>query len=76
MNELSRHAWERAIWSLCRRFRGVQGALYKGRPAGELSTDSRGSAPPEAPERGGGQALPASPSESPRHFAAPGLKVS
>ena len=35
--------------------RGCKGALFKGRTlAGELSADSRGSAPPGVSERGGG----------------------
>ena len=58
------------VWAGCRV------PFTKGSPAGELSADSRGSAPPGVSERRSGQALPEAPSESPRHFAALGLKVS
>ena len=55
---------------------GCRVPFTKGSPAGESTAVDRGRAPPGALERGGGLVLPASPSESPRHFAAPGLKVS
>ena len=78
MNELSRYAWEQAIWSLCRRFGGDERGWHFQRPAlsGELSSDSRGSALPGASGRGNGKVFPVTPSESPRHFAALGMKVS
>ena len=44
---------------------GMQGSPFqRALPAGELSADSRGSAPPGASDRSGGEMLPASPSES------------
>lgn len=44
---------------------GMQGSPFqRALPAGELSADSRGSAPPGASARSSGKMLPASPSES------------
>ena len=76
MNEPSRCAWGRAIWSLRDDSAGCRVPFTKGGPAGESTAVDRGSAPPGVSGRRSGQALPAAPSESPRHFAAPGLKVS
>ena len=50
---------------------GCRVPFTKGGPAGESTAVDRGSAPPGVSGRRSGQALPAAPSESPRHFAAP-----
>ena len=65
MNELSHICGSERYEACADDSAGMQGSPFqRALPAGELSADSRGSAPPGALDRYRGKMLPASPSES------------
>ena len=65
MNELSHICGSERYEACADDSAGMQGSPFqRALPAGELSAESRGSAPPGASDRRSGKMLPVSPSES------------